>query len=171
MLRTRWRWGPTSGDQPQQLHPDAVSNLFLPPHETPIDGLRIHNHQRVSTMGFQTSTALSMVSVIIGVRIPTLFLFRRRRLLKRTGVGTCDLDWYHEYWWLVGYRDDLGEDREEEEQMLSSTGRTRRGWERHDLEGEFGVCDTIRVHEPRICHATNTSQNKKKDIKWAPREQ
>ena len=97
MLRTRRRRGPTSGDQPQQLRPNAVSNPFLPPHETPTDGPRIHNHRRVSTMAFQTLKALSMVSVIVGVRIPTPFPFRRRRLLERTGVGTCDFDWYHKY--------------------------------------------------------------------------
>jgi hypothetical protein len=54
------------------------------------------------------------------------------------------------------------EDREEEEVMLSSTGKNRRGWQRHDLVGEFGGCDTIRVHDLRICHATNTSRTKKK---------
>jgi hypothetical protein len=107
-------------------------------------------------MAFQTSTALSTASVIVGVRIPTPF----RRLLGRTGVGTWDLDWYRE--WQVGYRGrDPGEDREKGEETLSSTGKNRRGWERHDLAGEFCVRDTIRVHVLRICHATKHEPEQK----------
>ena len=111
-------------------------------------------------MAHQTSMALSMVNVIVGVRVPTR---SRRRLLGRRDVGNRDLDWWYRGW-NVGYRgrDLLGEDREEEEETLSSTGKTRRGWERHDLAGEFCVCDTIRVHDLRICHATITSRTKKK---------
>ena len=117
-------------------------------------------------MAFQTSTVLSTASVIVGVRIPTRF----RRLLGRTGVGTWDLDWYCE--WRVGYRrrEDLGEDREKGEETLSSTGKTRRVWERHDLIGEFCGSDRVRVHVLRICHATKDEQDKKDKKKKRHRE-
>ena len=154
-----FRREPTSGDPQLQLRPDTVPIPSLPPHKPPItstDGPGIHTHRRVSAVALRTSMALSTASVIVGVRIPTLF---RRRLLEgrrtRGGVGI----WYRE--WRVGYRGRVllgGEDREEEVQLLSSTGRNRRVWERHDLVGKFYVCDTIRVHDLRICYAARTKK-------------
>ena len=95
------------------------------------------------------------MSVIVGVRIPTPFRHRQLEGRRRTGVvGTWNIRWYH-HQGRVGYRGrEVGEDREEEEQLLSSTGKTRPGWEPHDLAREFCVCDTIGVHDLRICYAT-----------------
>ena len=114
-------------------------------------------------MDLQTTKALSTASVIVGVRIPTRF--RNRRLLGRRThvVGTWDIHWYHHEWQVGWYRGrDVGEGREGEEQRLSSRGKNHQGWERHDLEREFCVRDTIRAHDLRICCATNTSRTKRK---------